>query len=92
MKLSELEIHSKHYSDWSYDSKTLEISKTFQFKGYLSNINFVNAVAFLAQKLNHHPDMHIGFNKCVIKITTHDVGGVSEKDFELAKKIDELIS
>jgi 4a-hydroxytetrahydrobiopterin dehydratase len=92
MKLSEHEIESylKKLIGWSCDDKTHEIYKSYNFKGFLSTMNFVNAVAFLAQKYNHHPEMIISFSKCTIKLTTHDVQGLSHKDFELAQKIDDL--
>ena len=77
-------------NEWSYDDKTLSLIKTFQFKSYLKNIAFVNAVAWLANKENHHPDLEVSFNRCVVRFTTHDQGGVSEKDFEIAKVIDSL--
>ena len=68
-----------------------KLRKTYQFKGFLKTMSFVNAVAWQANKLMHHPDMEVSFNKCVINITTHDAGNtITEKDIELAKAIDEL--
>lgn len=75
---------------WSYSDSKNYIEKAFDFKSYLKTIAFVNAVAWLANKENHHPDMEVSFNKCLVRLTTHDAGGVSEKDFDLALKIDEL--
>ncbi|MDD4974608.1 MAG: 4a-hydroxytetrahydrobiopterin dehydratase [Bacteriovorax sp.] len=75
---------------WSYDSNKNCIVKEFQFKSYLKTISFVNAVAWLANKENHHPDLEVSFSKCVVRLTTHDEGGVGEKDFSLAHKIEEL--
>ena len=76
--------------DWSYNAETKSLVKTFEFKSYLKNIGFVNAVAWIANRLNHHPDLEVSFNKCLVKITTHDAGGISEKDFSLALEIDQL--
>jgi len=68
-----------------------KLTKTFQFKGFLKTMSFVNAVAWVANKHMHHPDMEVSFNKCTINLTTHDDGNIlSEKDFLVAKSIDEL--
>lgn len=75
---------------WSFNQTKNSIEKEFTFKSYLKNIAFVNAVAWLANKENHHPDMEVSFNKCIIRLTTHDESGVGEKDFQLAQKINEL--
>lgn len=68
-----------------------KLKKTFEFKGFLKTMSFVNAVAWEANRIMHHPDMEISFNKCVINLTTHDDGNkLSTKDFTLAKNIDSL--
>ncbi|MAZ49758.1 MAG: 4a-hydroxytetrahydrobiopterin dehydratase [Halobacteriovoraceae bacterium] len=68
-----------------------KLRRTFEFKGFLKTMSFVNAVAWQANSVMHHPDMEVSFNKCVINITTHDNDNtLSEKDFELAKRIDQL--
>ncbi len=73
------------------DQKSLR--KTYQFKGFLKTMSFVNAVAWEANRVMHHPDMEISFNKCIINLTTHDDGNIlSEKDFLLAKNIDGLLN
>ena len=77
--------------DWEYIESEGALKKTFQFKGFLKTMSFVNAVAWQANLQMHHPDMTVSFNKCVIKITTHDSGNqVTQKDFELAQAIDQL--
>lgn len=75
---------------WSFNPGKNAIEKEFTFKSYLKNIAFVNAVAWLANKDNHHPDLEVSFSKCIVRLTTHDESGVGEKDFALAKKINEL--
>jgi len=65
-----------------------KLKKIFKFKDFISAIEFVNAVAGLAEKENHHPDILITYNKVRITLWTHDVGGLSEKDFNLASKIE----
>lgn len=77
-------------SDWQNNHGTLQ--QTFQFKGFLKTMSFVNAVAWQANRLMHHPDMEISFNQCTIKITTHDqANSLTAKDFELAKSIEQLL-
>ena len=68
-----------------------KLRRVFEFKGFLKTMSFVNAVAWEANRLMHHPDMEVGFNKCVINITTHDAGNtLTEKDYQLAQAIDRL--
>jgi 4a-hydroxytetrahydrobiopterin dehydratase len=64
------------------------ILRTFEFDGFLESIAFVNRIARKAQKMNHHPDIEIRFNKVTLKLTTHDEGGITENDFALARQCD----
>ena len=66
------------------------ISRTFAFKDFTAAIKFVNRVAVLAEKAWHHPDIDIRWNKVTLALTTHDQGGLTEKDFALAAKFDRL--
>lgn len=81
---------SELHDEWSVeDGRALK--RIFTFKGFLKTMSFVNAVAWEANTVMHHPDMQVSFNKCVLNITTHDSGNtLTEKDFELAKRIDKL--
>ena len=72
--------------DWKKQGST--ITRTFQFKDFPMAIKFVNAVAKLAEKAWHHPDIDIRWNKVTLTLTTHDAGGLTEKDFKLAKQFD----
>jgi 4a-hydroxytetrahydrobiopterin dehydratase len=74
--------------DWKKQGAT--ISRTFQFKDFPAAIKFVNAVAKIAEKKWHHPDIDIRWNKVTLALTTHDAGGLTEKDFALAKKFNGL--
>ena len=67
-----------------------EIRKEYKFKDYHETMDFVNKVAAIAHKEDHHPDMEVGYNRCVVKYSTHSVGGLSENDFICAAKIDAL--
>jgi 4a-hydroxytetrahydrobiopterin dehydratase len=74
--------------DWK--KKGLTIVRTYQFKDFPAAIKFVNAVAKLAEQAWHHPDIDIRWNKVGLTLTTHDAGGLTEKDFALAQKFDRL--
>ncbi|MEK7203589.1 MAG: 4a-hydroxytetrahydrobiopterin dehydratase [Patescibacteria group bacterium] len=78
-------------TDWEIiEDKNKKIKKEFKFGDFIEAISFVNKVAETAEKENHHPDIHIFYNRVVIELWTHSVGGVSEKDYNLAAKIDEI--
>ena len=66
------------------------ISRTYAFEDFPAAIKFVNAVARMAEKAWHHPDIDIRWNKVTLTLTTHDEGGLTEKDFALAEKFDRL--
>ncbi len=67
------------------------IGKTFEFKNYYQTMAFVNAVAWLSHREDHHPEMTVGYNKCHVEYTTHAVNGLSDNDFICAAKVDALL-
>ena len=73
-----------------WNEKDNTITKTFEFSSYLDGIDFVNEFANLSEQENHHPDITVGYCKVTISLTTHDAGSLTEKDFKLAKLIDDL--
>lgn len=66
------------------------IDKTFEFKNYYHTMAFVNAVAWLSHREDHHPDLLVEYNKCRVAYTTHAIKGLSENDFICAAKVDAL--
>lgn len=66
------------------------ISRTFESKDFIAAMKFVNAVARLAEAAWHHPDIDIRWNKVTLALTTHSEGGLTKKDFQLARKFDGL--
>ena len=74
---------------WRLIDGTLE--KTFSFKNYYETIGFVNAIAFIANAEDHHPDLAVTYNKCIVRFNTHDVSGISVSDFFCASKVDALL-
>jgi 4a-hydroxytetrahydrobiopterin dehydratase len=75
---------------WAKDGGSKAIHRTFNFQSYHAAIAFVNAVAWIAHREDHHPDMAVGYNTVVVTFSTHSVGGLSENDFICAAKIDAL--
>ncbi|MDQ7038965.1 MAG: 4a-hydroxytetrahydrobiopterin dehydratase [Aquificota bacterium] len=79
----------------SMEGWTLEgdfIVKEFQTKNWKTTIFLVNAIASLAEAHWHHPDLEVSFKKVKVKLTTHEAGGITERDFRLAEDIDRLIT
>jgi 4a-hydroxytetrahydrobiopterin dehydratase len=81
---------SKLQPGWELSDDTRRIRKVFRFKGYYKTIAFVNAVAWIANREDHHPDLEVGYSSCVVHYTTHAIDGLSENDFICAAKIDAL--
>ena len=74
------------------DGEKVAIEKTYSFANYDETISFVNAVAFIANAQDHHPDLSVHYSRCVVRFNTHDVKGLSETDFECAARIDALLA
>ena len=68
------------------------LEKSYSFKNYHETIGFVNALAFIANSENHHPDLVVSYSKCTVRFNTHDVNGISVSDFFCASKVDALLS
>lgn len=68
-----------------------KLVKLFTFKNYYETMAFVNAVAFMAHREDHHPDLEVGYKTCRVTYSTHDVGGLSENDFICAAKVNALL-
>jgi 4a-hydroxytetrahydrobiopterin dehydratase len=75
---------------WSYQGK--ELHKKYTFKSFLPGIEFVNQIAQAAESAGHHPDITINYNVVGIGLSTHSEGGITQKDFDLASKIDQIRS
>jgi 4a-hydroxytetrahydrobiopterin dehydratase len=74
------------------DGEDVAIEKTYTFANYHETISFVNALAFIANAQDHHPDLSVHYNRCVVRFNTHDVKGLSSTDFECAAQIDALLA
>ncbi|MEM1133185.1 MAG: 4a-hydroxytetrahydrobiopterin dehydratase [Pseudomonadota bacterium] len=76
---------------WTYDKDNKGIARSFAFGNFVEAFGFMSSVALLAEKADHHPEWSNVYNRVEILLTTHDAGGLSERDIALAKQIDALI-
>jgi 4a-hydroxytetrahydrobiopterin dehydratase len=90
--LDEKQIHDELAKLNGWVQRGKQIEKDFSFQTYLDGLNFVNSVGNLAEEEGHHPEMSLGYKRLRITLTTFAIGGLSENDFILASKIDELAS
>lgn len=89
-KLSSAQIKTSLADVPAWHRKASVIARTFEFNDFVAAMKFVNAVAKAAERAWHHPDIDIRWNKVTLALTTHDAGGLTEKDFALAAKFDAL--
>jgi 4a-hydroxytetrahydrobiopterin dehydratase len=78
--------------EWSLNKGGTEIHRAYEFKNYYQTMAFVNALAWIAHRENHHPDIDVGYKRCHVHYSTHSIGGLSENDFICAAKIDTLVA
>lgn len=86
---SNLDNFAKKVPEWEIDGDNL--IRTFEFDEFMEAIDFVNSVAEIAEEAQHHPDIDIRFNTVVLTLTTHDLGGLTKADFEVAARVDNLV-
>lgn len=75
---------------WELNTDATQISRRYSFKNFYVTMGFVNAIAWMANQENHHPDLEVGYNYCVVKYNTHAIGGLSENDFICAARVDKI--
>ena len=76
---------------WQVDPGYKKIFRRFEFKGFYKTMAFINALAWIANRENHHPDFEAGYNFCLVHFTTHAIDGLSENDFICAAKLNALL-
>jgi 4a-hydroxytetrahydrobiopterin dehydratase len=88
--LSDADVQTKlsQLPNWSLDGKAITCTRTF--KDFVTAIDFVNQLVEPAEASGHHPDLQISYNKVVIHLSTHDAGGLTEKDFAMAETLSKL--
>ena len=75
---------------WALNDSATEIGRTFEFKNFHETMAFVNAIAWIAHREDHHPDLEVGYRRCLVRYSTHAVNGLTENDFICAAKINGL--
>jgi 4a-hydroxytetrahydrobiopterin dehydratase len=75
---------------WALNDAASEISRTWKFGNYYETMAFVNALAWVAHREDHHPNLEVGYNRCRVRFSTHSVNGLSENDFICAAKLNAL--
>ena len=78
----------KRIPEWETDKKSIE--RTFEFDDFAQAVDFVNAVAEIAEEEDHHPDIDIRWNRVRLVLSTHSEGGLTSRDFQVAEKLDTL--
>jgi 4a-hydroxytetrahydrobiopterin dehydratase len=76
----------------SGDGADVAIERTYTFANYFETMAFVNALAFVAHTLDHHPDLSVHYDRCVVRFSTHALHGISDTDFECAARADALLA
>jgi 4a-hydroxytetrahydrobiopterin dehydratase len=89
LEADELKSALKKCPEWEHEKNA--ITRTIEFEEFNDAIDFVNDLAEIAEEAQHHPDITIRHNKVTLKLTTHDAGGVTNLDIELAQRVDNLV-
>jgi 4a-hydroxytetrahydrobiopterin dehydratase len=76
---------------WTLREDAHEIQRLFEFKNFVQAMTFANAVAWIAEQEGHHPDLEVGWGRCLVRYSTHAIDGLSENDFICAAKVDALL-
>lgn len=91
MSREEAEATMDQVPEWELSEDGTTLTRRFEFKGFYKCVAFINAMAWVANSENHHPDFSAGYNYCVVNFTTHAIDGLSENDFICAAKISSLL-
>jgi 4a-hydroxytetrahydrobiopterin dehydratase len=91
MTLQEAQATMEQIPGWELSDDATTITRRFEFKGFYKTMAFINAMAWIANAENHHPDFSAGYNFCEVNFTTHAIDGLSENDFICAAKINQLL-
>ncbi|MBW4559538.1 MAG: 4a-hydroxytetrahydrobiopterin dehydratase [Trichormus sp. ATA11-4-KO1] len=85
---AEIQAQASHLSNWTVEGSKLQTIR--KFKDFIAAIEFVNKLVEPAESSGHHPDIEISYNKVKITLTTHDAGGLTQKDFDVAANISQI--
>jgi 4a-hydroxytetrahydrobiopterin dehydratase len=88
LSAAEIQVRVSHLRGWTLEGNCLV--QIFRFRDFIQAIKFVDSIVAPAESAGHHPDLMISYNKVTVSITTHDAGGLTHKDFDLANAIGDL--
>jgi 4a-hydroxytetrahydrobiopterin dehydratase len=92
LKVDEITSRIRMVGPWEYDSEDKILIRETRFKDFMEAMGFLNKLAEIAEKLNHHPDMTVcEYNRVIITTTTHDAGGITDNDIKLAQGFEEIL-
>ena len=80
------------HADWTIDAEATSIPRRFTFEAFAAAVQLANVAAWLGEKHDHHPDVTFGWGYCTVRYTSHDVGGLSGRDFRSAAALDALVA
>jgi 4a-hydroxytetrahydrobiopterin dehydratase len=83
-------LGKKLHKDWRIATDSKSLTRSLKFKDFYRTMSFVNAVAYIANTEDHHPDLEVGYDYCRVTYSTHSIGGLSVNDFICAAKLDRL--
>ena len=83
-------LRAQLHADWRIADDAKSLKRSFKFKDFYRTMSFVNAVAHIANREDHHPDLEVGYDYCRATFATHSIGGLSHNDFICAAKVDQL--
>jgi 4a-hydroxytetrahydrobiopterin dehydratase len=89
---AEVAEHVRTLGEWSAVDNAGALEKTFAFADFHATIGFVNALAWMANREDHHPDLRVSYNRCVVTWSTHDAGGITKNDVICAARTDQLVA
>jgi 4a-hydroxytetrahydrobiopterin dehydratase len=76
---------------WELSEDARELQREFSFRNYYETMAFVNAMAWIAHREDHHPDIEVGYRRCRVRFSTHAIGGLSDNDLICAAKVNALV-
>lgn len=92
MSKAQIQQQLEQLEGWVASEDHQSMTRDFKFDNYYETMAFVNAIAFMAHKENHHPDLEVGYNHCKVLYTTHAVNGLTENDMICANKINQILN
>lgn len=91
LEMTAIEAHLKTLPEWKLNAEKNSIVRVFNFEDFHDTMAFVNAIAWISHKENHHPDLEVGYNRCQVLYMTHAVNGLTDNDFICAAKVDAVL-